>query len=875
MSATAEPVAWNGSWVADRLGAALVADSGFGGLTVHHLVGLALRVNPRRSHLLVSRVLGKHLPADPLLVQGAGRLLGAAVADLLSGRDSGTPQAGGRLLAAALSGEPSASLRLLALCDEHRDAAAPADALVLGFAETATGLGHTVADALGADYLHSTRRPVGGVAAVGAFEEVHSHATSHLLLPEDPAFVAGPRPLVLVDDELSTGATVMNTVRAVHAIAPRTRYVIAGLVDLRSDADRQELTDFAARTGVRMDVVALASGRIELPADAPARGQELATRYGRPAAGAGRPAPAGRIRPAPPRGRWPDRVRDGGRHGFPRAERAPFDAAVREVATALLPAVLPTLPSGRRARLLVLGTEELMYLPMRIAAELAGRLRPAGAEVVFSTTTRSPVVAVDDAGYAIRTALAFGSHDDPADGPGPRYAYNVAPGEGQEPFDAAVLVVDACSTAWPAEGPRLPDVLAGVVAGPVTVVTVPSHRAGSGFPAPLHGPGFGSYRADEVGWLLTDLSDAELEAPVEEREEAIQAGTAHYAESLPVEYQPTPEYQRLFARTLASSAATLAHAVGLVTELVLAERGPEPVLVSLARAGTPVGILMRRWAEFAHGRTLPHYAVSIVRGRGIDRVALAYLAAAHDPASVVFVDGWTGKGAIARELAAALADANAAMGLPSGRRFSPELAVLADPGHCVRTFGTRADFLIPSACLNSTVSGLVSRTVLNDELIGPGQFHGAKFYADLAGADVSRKFLDAVSSAFPAVADRVAAELPTLAAADRTPTWAGWSTVERLAAHYGVGNVNLVKPGVGETTRVLLRRVPWKVLLRRDAASSLEHVLLLAEQRGAEVELVDDMPYSCVGIVRPGFTRGGRASSGPGRATTTDLLRTC
>ena len=65
--------------------------------------------------------------------------------------------------------------------------------------------------------------------------------------------------------------------------------------------------------------------------------------------------------------------------------------------------------------------------------------------------------------------------------------------------------------------------------------------------------------------------------------------------------------------------------------------------------------------------------------------------------------------------------------------FSDDLAVLADPGHCVRTFGTRDDFLIASACLNSTVSGLVSRTVLNPKFLGPGDFHGAKFYRELAG----------------------------------------------------------------------------------------------------------------------------------------------
>jgi hypothetical protein len=137
-----------------------------------------------------------------------------------------------------------------------------------------------------------------------------------------------------------------------------------------------------------------------------------------------------------------------------------------------------------------------------------------------------------------------------------------------------------------------------------------------------------------------------------------------------------------------------------------------------------------------------------VRGRGIDTVALDYLAAHHDPSDVVFVDGWTGKGAIARELAAALADYRATTGV----HFDPELAVLADPGRCVRTFGTRDDFLIPSACLNSTVSGLISRTVLNDRLLGPGDYHGAKFYAELAGSDVSGVFLEAISDRFAQVA---------------------------------------------------------------------------------------------------------------------------
>jgi hypothetical protein len=368
---------------------------------------------------------------------------------------------------------------------------------------------------------------------------------------------------------------------------------------------------------------------------------------------------------------------------------------------------------------------------------------------------------------------------------------------------------------------------------------------------PLTGPAFGSYRPDEVRWLLTDLGDVRLEADAAERERAIQSGRANYAESLPIEYVPSPEYTALYEEALARSARRVAVAVGVVSELAIAARAGRPVLVSLARAGTPVGILMRRWAEQTRGAAPDHYTMSIVRGVGVDENALRYLAAHHEPRQIVFVDGWTGKGAIARELADALdrfAD-------DSGIRFSAELAVLADPGHCVSMFGTRDDFLIPSACLNSTVSGLVSRTVFNRALIGGDDYHGAKFYAELAEHDRSGAFLDAVSGCFASVKEEVAAAVRDATDPgedhDRTPSWAGWEAVRRISEQYGIDSVNFVKPGVGETTRVLLRRMPWKVLVHPDARDDVAHVLLLAEQRGVPVEFVPDLAYSCVGLIRP------------------------
>ncbi|MFJ6697577.1 phosphoribosyltransferase [Streptomyces sp. NPDC091272] len=855
---------WSGSWVSERLGVELVGGDGPPGGrtpdgTLNDLLGLALRRNPKRAHLLVSNVLGKHVPQRPSLVYGAGLALGREVRALLGDREA-------------------------------------ARAVVLGYAETATGLGHSVADGLAlAPYLHSTRRPVAGVATAGGFEESHSHATSHLLLPEDPELLRGDGPLVLVDDEFSTGNTVLNTIRDLHARHPRGRYVVVALADMRSPGDRGRLAEFAAEISARVDLISRARGTVRLPDGVLAAGQRLVAaeeakqrlvadeearqRLVADEEAKQRSRQAPELRDAPRAHQtvrlelgWPAGTPDGGRHGFTPAHRATLEAALPDLAARLGGALSGLgVGPGSGARVLVLGSEELMYAPLR----LAHALEESGVDVRCSTTTRSPVLAVDDPGYAIRTRLVFPAHDTPADGPGERYAYNVA-GAG---FDAVIVVVDSAgdtpelhgSDGLPAAlAPHTGHVLLAVLPSytPRTPPSLPPSSPPSPaqeqqMPEPLRGPDFSSYAPEDVGWLLQDLSDVTLEAPTEEREEAIQAGGAHYAESLPVEYQPTPEYQRLFRTALDESAARIAQAVGTVTETVLAERSPRPVLVSLARAGTPVGVLMRRWAQYRHGLDLPHYAVSIVRGRGIDANALRWLAAHHDPRDVVFVDGWTGKGAITRELADAVAAFHAEQGIEDPLRgFDAEIAVLADPGSCVRTYGTREDFLIPSACLNSTVSGLVSRTVLRADLVGPDDFHGGKFYRELADTDVSTLFLDTVAGHFDEVAERVTEEVKTLQGQDRTPTWEGWAAVERISEEYGIHDVNLVKPGVGETTRVLLRRVPWKILARRGAGADLGHVRLLAEQRGVPVEEVDDLPYTCVGLIHPRFTRGATGADG-------------
>ncbi|MDV8054765.1 phosphoribosyltransferase [Rhodococcus sp. IEGM 1343] len=749
--------------------------------TATQLVLPGLRRNPRRAHLLVSTVLGKHIPVDPDVVIAAGNELAALVQTAVGGSDVD----------------------------------------VLGFAETATGLGHTVATALGAHcYLHSTRRHVPGMTVHGEFEEGHSHATDHLLMPTSADLLAGDLPLILVDDEISTGATALDALRQIHASAGRAHYVIASLVDMRTTEHLAAAAAVATELGVRIDNVSLAQGSVELEPGLVETVLALPDPEFDPVA-----AQPGSVRRVD--AQWPATLPDGGRHGFLRSDAAGFDSAI----DALAATVDSSLPGS--APVVVIGHEELMYLPLRLAAALQER----GHTALFQTTTRSPAYVLDVPGYPLRRGFEFTA---PEDESGLRYLYNAS-----GPDDATLVLVadapadtDALAAAAETLAASGTDVLLVVVTGADPVALEVSRRA-----RPLRGPEFGSYAADEVTWLLKDLSSVSLEAGIEEREKRIQAGEAHYAESLPVEYQPDLAYRELFEKVLQESASRLAVAVGTVTEVVLAERGHDIALASLARAGTPVGILMRRWAFAAHGLEIPHYAVSIVRDRGIDAVALRYLAEHHDSRSVVFVDGWTGKGAIARELTAALRE------FP-GAEFDDDLAVLADPGNCARTYGTRDDFLIASACLNSTVSGLVSRTVLNDSLIRPGDFHGAKYYADLAPDDVSRHLLDTVAARFEDVRDEVDASVAAVLGSDRTPTWSGWASVEKVREEYDISHVNFVKPGVGETTRVLLRRVPWRVLVREADAPEHEHIRMLAAARGVPVDVVPDLAYSCMGLIK-------------------------
>lgn len=362
-------------------------------------------------------------------------------------------------------------------------------------------------------------------------------------------------------------------------------------------------------------------------------------------------------------------------------------------------------------------------------------------------------------------------------------------------------------------------------------------------------PTLGSYDPSDVQFLLRPIQMAGIDVATKERR--IQSGAAHYSEMLSPESAPSPAYMAIYQQALAANGPRLAAHIDLLSQHLPGWQPGDPqrrlAIVSLARAGTPIGVLLKR-ALARRGVMAAHYSISIIRGRGIDQAAMRHILARHHPHDIVFVDGWTGKGAIAAELRGPRG--------PSALGVKPWLLVVADPAGVADLAATGDDYLIPSGILNGVVSGLVSRSVLA-AAAGHDDFHGCAVLDHLAAHDVSRSFVDHV--------DGLAAALPLAperAAPPAAEPWP-WSPADRLALMQGCADMlgfvsqdsgvtdhDRIKPGIAEATRAVLRRVPERLYVGDAADPQLAHLMLLARERHIRIEpLPASSHYRAVAVI--------------------------
>ncbi|HEM7134318.1 phosphoribosyltransferase domain-containing protein [Providencia hangzhouensis] len=259
--------------------------------------------------------------------------------------------------------------------------------LFIGMAETAVGLGAGVFDEVrkcheDSVYLTSTRHPVEGGELLCEFKENHSHATDHLLyLPHEPQLkqrVLNAKTLILIDDEATTGNTFINLLQALREAGGLThiqQVIAVTLTDWSGDS-------LKARCPLPIHTISLVQGQWEWQKneDAPVL-----------------------VMP---------NVNITAKGTYPILGKQSWGRLGMSIPAGDLGHHICVTPGEK---ILVLGSGEFVWEPFL----LAERLEQQGAEVKYSSTTRSPI----SVNYAIQSAIVFEDNY----GLGiPNFVYNVA-----------------------------------------------------------------------------------------------------------------------------------------------------------------------------------------------------------------------------------------------------------------------------------------------------------------------------------------------------------------------------------------------------------------------------------------------------------------
>lgn len=359
--------------------------------------------------------------------------------------------------------------------------------------------------------------------------------------------------------------------------------------------------------------------------------------------------------------------------------------------------------------------------------------------------------------------------------------------------------------------------------------------------SPLDSLFSGSYAPDEVSFLMRRLH---LDTtPLEQREQMIQSGRSHYCEMIGPEDAPTRELLRLFRECLSANGERMARDISILADALAASAvDGELTIVSIARAGTPVGVLLlHRLRQTQPHLSVAHYSISVIRDRGVDLVALEWIMSHHAPGSLRFVDGWTGKGTIAGELQRSISEWQQA---PAA--LNPGLWVPLDVCGAAAFAASRQDYLIPSTLLGGTISGLVSRSVLprGEE----GNLHGCVSLDHLRRHDLSRWFVRKIMDEFTLI--QASSTSPPNASGGCPRHEEVIHCLKETMSQFGITDPNRVKLGIGETVRVLLRRLPQVICLGQNTqATDAKMIRRLAALRAVPVDTVRGLAFDALAVI--------------------------
>lgn len=389
------------------------------------LFQMAARINKNRSFLFVSKVLGKHLAVNPKIPLLVGSLLAMRYLEIVHGvRDSRAPK-----IAEAIQKNEGIDAVWSSL--QNNPIELPKATTFIGFAETATALGHAVFSAFkeNAKYIHTTREQIDNLCSIINFEEEHSHATSHRVYALDSEFFQDTSEVVLVDDEVTTGKTAINIIRTIKAEYPfKKEFTVVSILDWRTPEYRQRYHQLEKELNITIHTIALIDGVVSI-SGSPAI-QENESKQADKFESELSYLPVQHLLSSDSLQRSSSTSVNGipnkssylqmtGRFGLSIEKEKELSNQIQKVASYI--------HEQRRVcegKTLVIGTGEFMYVPMQIASHM-------GESVYFQSSTRSPIYHSSLNDYTIQQKFIF---DSPENQGVTNYLYNIEENQYDEVF---------------------------------------------------------------------------------------------------------------------------------------------------------------------------------------------------------------------------------------------------------------------------------------------------------------------------------------------------------------------------------------------------------------------------------------------------------
>ena len=319
-------------------------------LNIDDYLDLALRNNKKRRFLFISKNLGKHIPVNPEKVDNLGYLLAKAY-----------------------------KKKYLNYKEEKE--------LVIGFAETATALSHSFFNYLESAklFIHTTRENL-DLNRIDFLEE-HSHATEQILYTDKIFSLKNIDTLILVDDEITTAKTCINMIKELQK-----KYVIASILNWIDEKREEEIKAIAKSLNCKIEFVYLFNGSFNFKFD---EDKPLSDKFEK--VNSNKEVKVKFLDLNLERHLENKKYLKGtGRFGIDRKEQ--------EELINILKASSEKLNSIRENdKILALGVEEFMYIPMILSKFMKG-------DIYYHSITRSPIIPFNDKNYPIKKKYKLNSY---------------------------------------------------------------------------------------------------------------------------------------------------------------------------------------------------------------------------------------------------------------------------------------------------------------------------------------------------------------------------------------------------------------------------------------------------------------------------------